>query len=104
MRKLESLATSTLASAFSGPQGASPEAGADDEWIMDEVVIRPRVGWTPVDWSELLHFRELLFFLVWRDIKVRYKQTVLGVAWAVLQPLFTMVVFSVIFGGFARIP
>jgi lipopolysaccharide transport system permease protein len=69
-----------------------------------ELIIRPRRGWTAIDWSELLHYRELLYFLVWRDVKVRYKQTVLGVAWAVLQPLFSMLIFTFIFGRFAKIP
>lgn len=67
----------------------------------DEFVIRPSKGWIAINWRELLHFRELLYFLIWRDVKVRYKQTVLGAAWAVLQPLFSMVVFTVIFGNFA---
>lgn len=69
-----------------------------------EIVIRPGRGWCRLDWRELLDRRELLFFLVWRDVKVRYKQTVLGVAWAVLQPVLTMVIFTVIFGEFAKIP
>ena len=69
-----------------------------------ELVIRARSGWVPIDWKELREHRELLYFLVWRDIKVRYKQTVLGVAWAVIQPIFGMVVFTIIFGNFARIP
>ena len=68
------------------------------------MVIRPRSGWIAIDWRELWEARELLYFLVWRDVKVRYKQTVLGVAWAVLQPFFTMIVFTVIFGRFAKIP
>ena len=68
------------------------------------MVIRPRSGWIAVDWRELWEARELLYFLVLRDVKVRYKQTVLGVAWAVLQPFFTMLVFTVIFGRFAKIP
>ena len=68
-----------------------------------ELVIRPRSGWIAVDWAELVNFRELLFFLVWRDVKVRYKQTVLGAAWAVLQPLFTMLIYSAIFGRVAGI-
>jgi lipopolysaccharide transport system permease protein len=67
-------------------------------------LIEPRSGWIPIDWRELWEFRELLYFLVWRDIKVRYKQTVLGVAWAVLQPVFSMIVFTIIFGRFAKIP
>jgi lipopolysaccharide transport system permease protein len=65
--------------------------------------IKPHSGWIGINWTELFNYRELLFFLVWRDILVRYKQTVLGVAWAVLQPIFLMVVFSVIFGRLAKI-
>jgi lipopolysaccharide transport system permease protein len=68
------------------------------------LVIRPPRKWVPIDFSELWSYRELLYFFVWRDVKIRYKQTGLGVAWAVIQPLFTMVIFSVIFGGFAQIP
>ena len=68
-----------------------------------EVVIQPRRGWIGIDWAELIRYRELLYFLVWRDVKVRYKQTVLGVAWAVLQPVFNMVVFTIIFGRLAGI-
>ncbi|KAF5051008.1 ABC-2 type transporter [anaerobic digester metagenome] len=68
------------------------------------LVIRPPRKWVPIDFSELWAYRELLYFFVWRDVKIRYKQTGLGVAWAVIQPLFTMVIFSVIFGGFAQIP
>ena len=67
-------------------------------------VIRPRPGWVRLDFRELWAYRELLYFLVWRDIKVRYKQTVLGAAWAVIQPFSTMVVFSLFFGKLAKIP
>ncbi len=74
------------------------------EYIPRNMVIEPRRGLIPVDWRELKEFRELFYFLVWRDIKIRYKQTVLGVAWAVLQPVLTMLIFSVIFGRFAGIP
>lgn len=68
------------------------------------LTIRPRRGWVSLGLGELWQYRELLFFLTWRDIKVRYKQTVLGVLWAILQPLLTMVVFSLFFGGLAKIP
>jgi len=61
-------------------------------------------GFSPPDFRAVWEFRELLYFLVWRDISIRYKQTVIGAAWAVLQPLLTMLVFTVIFGNFARIP
>jgi len=67
-------------------------------------VIQARRGLVPVDFRELWRYRELFWFLIWRDLLVRYKQTYLGVAWAVLQPLLTMVVFSVIFGRLARLP
>ncbi|MFQ3580715.1 MAG: ABC transporter permease [Chloracidobacterium sp.] len=66
--------------------------------------IAPSRGWTAIKLGELWAYRELLYFLIWRDVKVRYKQTVLGAAWAILQPLFTMVVFSVFFGRLAGIP
>lgn len=66
--------------------------------------IRPSRGWIAVNWAELWEYRELLYFLTWRDLKVRYKQTVLGVAWAVIQPFLTMVVFSIFFGGMAQVP
>ncbi len=67
-------------------------------------MIEPRHGWYGVDLAELWRYRELLYFLVWRDVKVRYKQTVLGAGWAIIQPVCTMVIFSVIFGSFAKIP
>ena len=67
-------------------------------------VIRPPKGWIPVNLRELWAYRELLYFLTWRDIKIRYKQTVLGFAWAVIQPLFMMVVFSLFFGTLAKLP
>src|SRR3954452_23065840 len=64
----------------------------------EELVIEPRRGWIAIDWRELLRYRELLFFLIWRDVKVRYKQAVLGIGWAVLQPAITVAVFTLIFG------
>src|SRR5690242_1777067 len=66
--------------------------------------IEPTRGWVALRLSEVVAYRELLFFLVWRDLKVRYKQTILGVAWAVLQPLLTMLVFALFFGRLARVP
>lgn len=66
--------------------------------------IRPSEGWVSLKLAELWEYRELLYFLCWRDIKVRYKQTALGAAWAIIQPFFTMVVFSVFFGRLAQIP
>jgi lipopolysaccharide transport system permease protein len=66
--------------------------------------IEPSNGLRPIDARELWTFRELLYFLVWRDVKVRYKQTVLGAAWAILQPVLTMAVFAVFLGHLARMP
>jgi lipopolysaccharide transport system permease protein len=66
-------------------------------------VIEPERGWTALKLPELWEYRELLFFLVWRDVKVRYKQTLLGAAWAILQPLAAMVVFTIFFGRLAGV-
>jgi lipopolysaccharide transport system permease protein len=67
-------------------------------------VIEPRKGWAPIDSQEIWNYRELLYFLTKRDIKVRYKQTVLGGLWAVIQPAFTMIVFTLFFGRLANVP
>jgi lipopolysaccharide transport system permease protein len=67
-------------------------------------VIRPSRGWISLNLRDIWEYRELLYFLTWRDIKVRYKQTVLGAAWAIIQPFFTMVVFSLFFGKLAKMP
>ncbi|MGH7507833.1 MAG: ABC transporter permease, partial [Longimicrobiales bacterium] len=66
--------------------------------------IEPSYGWSRLRLGELWEYRELLYFMTWRDLKVRYKQTVLGAAWAILQPLMTMVVFSLFFGKLAGVP
>jgi lipopolysaccharide transport system permease protein len=68
------------------------------------VVIRPSRGWASLQLAALWEYRELLYFLVWRDVKVRYKQTVLGVLWIILQPVVSMVVFSALFGGLLDVP
>ncbi|HEY3344611.1 MAG TPA: ABC transporter permease [Anaerolineaceae bacterium] len=65
----------------------------------DVIYLRPRRGWTDLNLREMWRYRELLYFLTWRDIKVRYKQAALGVAWAVIQPLVNIVIFTFIFGG-----
>ena len=67
-------------------------------------IIKPSKGWISPKLSELWEYRELLYFLTWRDVKVRYKQTVLGATWAIIQPFFTMIVFSLFFGRLAKIP
>jgi len=68
-----------------------------------ELTIRPRKGWQAIDFTEILLYRELLAFLVWRDIKIRYRQTLLGGLWAVLQPLIAMLIFSFIFNRMAHV-
>ena len=67
-------------------------------------VIEPAKGWAPLELEALWRSRELLYFLTWRDVKVRYKQTILGAGWAVLRPVLTMLIFTVVFGHFAKIP
>lgn len=79
-----------------GDESASPAA------IL--TIIQARPGWQVIDFGEIWRFRELLFFLIWRDVKVRYKQTVLGAAWAILQPFAQMVVLSIFFGRMVDMP
>ena len=73
-------------------------------FLTNEILIRPSRGWVSLKLGELWQYRELLFFLIWRDVKIRYKQASLGIAWAIIQPLMTMVIFSVIFGHLAKLP
>ncbi|TLY18288.1 MAG: ABC transporter permease [Nitrospirae bacterium] len=75
-----------------------------ESFSVPTILIRPSHGWAPLRLKDLWDYRELLYFLIWRDIKVRYKQTVLGIAWVVIQPVFTMIVFSVFFGWLAKVP
>ncbi len=72
--------------------------------LVNEIIIEPSRGWVSLRLKEIWQYRELLFFLIWRDVKVQYKQASLGIAWAILQPLLTMVIFSVIFGQLAKLP
>jgi lipopolysaccharide transport system permease protein len=75
-----------------------------DKSLIPLTVIDPSIGWVALKLGELWEYRELLYFLTWREIKVRYKQTALGAAWAIIQPLFTMLVFSLFFGRLAKVP
>ncbi|GJL49632.1 ABC transporter permease [Candidatus Nitrospira salsa] len=77
---------------------------SEDAMSVRVLRIEPSLGWVSLRLHELWEYRELLYFLTWRDIKVRYKQTVLGAAWAIIQPFFTMVIFSIFFGRLAQIP
>lgn len=72
---------------------------ADDTQDLQETLITPRQGWEPLQLAELWKCRHLIYFLTWRDLKVRYKQTALGALWAILQPVLMMVVFAQVFGG-----
>ena len=85
-----------------GPE-AKVAAAVHQAGELPRTFIRPPQGWQLVNARELWQYRELLYFLTWRDVKVRYKQTVLGAAWAILQPLLMMVVFSVFFGRLAHV-
>jgi lipopolysaccharide transport system permease protein len=89
----------------SAPKGHHPDASPNASIAADsmpEFEIKARTGWVAVNWPELLHYRELLYFLIWRDVKVRYKQTVLGATWAIIQPLTTMLISTIIFGHVAN--
>jgi lipopolysaccharide transport system permease protein len=87
---------------YSQPSFVSKEAGAEPEQPL--IKIRPSKGWVALNLGDLWVYRELLYFLTWRDIKVRYKQTFLGASWAIMQPLFTMLLFTLFFGKLAKIP
>ncbi|MDQ3010210.1 MAG: ABC transporter permease [Acidobacteriota bacterium] len=76
----------------------------ETESIKSHLVIEPHRAWVSLKLRDLWQYRELLYFLTWRDLKVRYKQTALGAAWAVMQPLFTMLLFTLFFGRLARLP
>jgi len=75
-----------------------------EQFPLTHMRIEPSKGWISLGLKDLWHYRELLYFLAWRDIKVRYKQTALGAAWAIIQPLFTMLVFTLFFGRLAKVP
>jgi lipopolysaccharide transport system permease protein len=78
----------------------APNDGSSEAF---DLVIRPQSGWIRINWSEMIFHRELLFYFVWRDISVRYKQTILGPAWAILQPLILMMIFTFVFGRFIKV-
>jgi lipopolysaccharide transport system permease protein len=79
-------------------------SGISDIIDIHTIRIEPTKGWLSIKFRELWEYRELLYFFLWRDFKVRYKQTVLGVGWAIIQPLVSMVIFTIIFGRLAKIP
>ncbi|MDL2121668.1 MAG: ABC transporter permease [Deltaproteobacteria bacterium] len=67
-------------------------------------IIKPRSGWQIIDFKELKEYRDLFYFLVWRDVKVLYAQTILGFSWAILQPLIQVLIFTIVFGKVAKLP
>src|SRR5262244_3840215 len=79
-------------------------ASQSSEITIPELSIAPPRGWHDLNLTELWHSRELVYFFVWKDIKVRYKQTAIGAAWVILQPLLTMLIFTLFFGRLAKIP
>src|SRR6266699_479109 len=96
---------SSNASDAVGPEARPSHVGRDSAQLPEHLVtiIRPSTGWQLINVRELYRYRDLLFFLTWRDVKVRYKQTLLGAAWAILQPLMMMVVFTIFFGRMAKV-
>jgi homopolymeric O-antigen transport system permease protein len=96
--------TETQVKARPAPPAEPTPPSADDERVRRVFVIRPAPRWPHLDLGELWHYRELLVTFVWRDIKVRYKQSFLGFAWAILVPVFTATVYVLIFGKFAKFP
>src|SRR5438552_13029972 len=87
-----------------GADAAPTACPEDSRGEISRTIIRPASGWQLVNVAELWRYRELLYFLTWRDVKVRYKQTLLGAAWAILQPVMMMVVFTIFFGRLAKLP
>jgi len=91
-----------------GPAVLSPASAAPHQDVVagpdsQITVIQPRSGWRLVDWRELYQYRDLFRFLVWREIKVRYAQSTIGIGWAIIQPVFSMLVFTVVFGRLAGV-
>jgi lipopolysaccharide transport system permease protein len=83
------------------PEQAPPAESGRDRYV---TIIRPATRWPRIDFAELWRYRELLGIFIWRDLKVRYKQTTIGAGWAIFQPLFTAIVYSLVFGRFAKFP
>jgi lipopolysaccharide transport system permease protein len=93
--------------ARTAPVGGAVYTASAESYVLPAepvVVVEPSNSWVALNLREIWSYRELLFFLVWRDVKVRYKQTVLGASWAIIQPLTTMIIFTYFFGKLARVP
>lgn len=94
---------STASDSITDPGEPRPDREADPLDFDYEITIKPRTGWQLIDWKELVEYRDLFRFLVWRNIKVQYAQSMLGIGWAVIQPVFSMIIFTVVFGYLAGI-
>lgn len=86
------------------PEKEMPSDSVTEPKARPVIEIKPKSGWRLIDVKELAAYRDLFFFLVWRDIKVVYSQTVLGFLWAIIRPVFSMIVFSIVFGRLAHVP
>src|SRR5271168_137119 len=91
-----------MASTTARPPAVAPHPLHSSEQVI--VRIEPPRGWLELRLAEVWEYRELLYFFVWRDVKIRYKQTAIGVVWVILQPLLTMLVFTLFFGKLAKLP
>lgn len=104
INQTHSPAASADGTTVSAARSAAPAHGADDEFSPQHItVIEPSSGWRLVNWRELYAYRDLLRFLTWRSIKIRYTQSAMGIGWAIIQPVFQMIMFTLIFGRLARV-
>ncbi len=96
------MSQASMSASASNPSVPAVIASSDSAFI--ETIIQPKKGWIGIDWRELFSRRELLFFLVWRDVKVKYKQAIFGAAWAIVVPLASVLIYSLVghFAGFAK--
>jgi lipopolysaccharide transport system permease protein len=81
-----------------------PKGGAPPPPYTHEVVIEPARGWSALPFKEMWEYRDLFYFMIWRDLRTRYRQTALGPLWIVINPLFSMVIYTIIFGVIANLP
>src|ERR1051326_2357921 len=98
------MSTGLLNESTDAPPDANGFASGIPAMAAHRRIIKPTPGWRAIDFKELWRYRELLYFLIWRDVKVRYKQTVLGAAWAILKPFATMIAFSLFLARVVDIP
>lgn len=83
-----------------GPAGLSTNSNLSTQ----SIIIEPQTGWAALNFREVWEYRDLLYFMIWRDLKARYRQTALGPLWIILQPIVSMVLYTVVFGWIAKLP